>query len=174
MELTYQYFSYLKYLQSKKRLQLSNKCCTDENATFLFCFLFSFHFWEYWEWEFKDAQNWYFSVKSCLRKHLLLCPFTCLQAVYIGSHMEAACEGVKMSSSLTPQRAALKVLLCHKHNNPPELKAWCLSHWSPGCRRKAGCTWLSSFCWWQSEKKNGNDSSVLEAVTPSLKKAPVN
>lgn len=47
----------------------------------------------------------------------------------------------------------VRALLCHKHNNPLELKAWCLSRWSPGCRRKAGCTWLSSFCWWQSGKQ---------------------
>lgn len=45
------------------------------------------------------------------------------------------------------------VIPCHRRNNPLERKVWCLSHWSPGCRTKAGCTSPSSFCWWQSGKQ---------------------
>lgn len=96
-------------------------------------------------------------IKRCWKCFFFLnwCPYyksTC--CAFWRPHGGDVCED-EASWGCTAQKTR-RVLLCHKRNNPLGPKAWCLSRWSPGCRRKAGCTWLSSFCWWQSEETNNN------------------
>lgn len=115
--------------------------------------------------------------------YLFVFLITYLPAVYTGSHMGATfvgrCEDEQQFDwnlmklhliycCFRQTTGTVRALLCHKHNNPLELKAWCLSRWSPGCRRKAGCTWLSSFCWWQSGKQKNVTLSLQSLKSSQL------